>query len=67
MTEQELKDKVAYLESLNDQLEAELSYVDELMRLIGFSDGLETVKETAKDIYDQNDEVDLMDYGELEE
>ncbi len=59
MTEQELQDKIAYLESLNDQLEAELSYVDELMRLIGFAEGLATVKDTAKDIFENNE--DLLD------
>lgn len=55
MSDEELKDKVAYLESLNDQLTAEISHIDELMRLIGFADGLETVKETAKDIFSKNE------------
>ena len=55
MNDDELKDKVAYLESLNDQLTAEISHIDELMRLIGFANGLETVKETAKDIFIKND------------
>lgn len=59
MTEQKLLDKIAYLESLNDQLEAEISYVDELMRLIGFAEGLATVKETAQDVFDHNE--DLLD------
>ena len=69
MTEQELQDKIAYLESVNDQLEAELSYLDGLMRMIGFTDGLETIKETAKDIFDQNDpEFDCIeDHDEIEE
>lgn len=65
MKQQELQDKVAYLESLNDQLEAELAYLDSLMREIGFAEGLETVKETARDIYEQHG--DLLDYGVEEE
>jgi hypothetical protein len=50
MTKKELLKKVAYLESLNDQLITELSYLDKLMRLVGFSEGLETVKATAQEI-----------------
>lgn len=55
MNDEELKDKVAYLESLNDQLMTEISHIDELMRLLGFANGLETVKETANDIFRKND------------
>ncbi len=42
--------KIAVLESINDQLSTEVSYVDRLMRLVGFSGGLETVKATAQEI-----------------
>lgn len=52
MTKKDLLKKVAYLESLNDHLLTELSYVDRLMRLVGFSGGLETVKLTAKELYE---------------
>lgn len=50
MTKQELERKVAGLESINDQLITELSYIDRLMKDIGFNDGLETIKATAKEI-----------------
>lgn len=50
MTKGQLLKKIAYLESLNDQLEAEVGYIDQLMRLVGFSNGLKTVKATAKEI-----------------
>lgn len=50
MTKAQLLKKIARLESINDQLSTEISYVDELMRLVGFEGGLETVKLTAKDI-----------------
>lgn len=45
--------KIAKLESINDQLMTEVSYVDQLMRLVGFAGGIETVKATAKEIIDK--------------
>lgn len=56
MTKLELEKKVAGLESINDQLLSELTYIDQLMRNIGFSNGLETVKATAQEI-NQHPEV----------
>lgn len=66
MTKTEIERKIAGLESINDQLISELAYVDKLMRDIGFSHGLETVKATAEeiqenpDLYFEND--DNVDY-----
>jgi hypothetical protein len=48
----DLLKKVAKLESVNDHLLTELGYVDHLMRLVGFSGGLETVKLTARELYE---------------
>ena len=53
MTKSQLLKKIAYLESVNDQLSTEVTYVDHLMRLLGFSEGLMTVKATAKEIIDK--------------
>lgn len=50
MTKKDLVTKVAHLESVNDHLLTELGYVDHLMRLVGFAEGLETVKLTAKEL-----------------
>ena len=50
MTKTQLLKKIAVLESINDQLSAEVEYVDRLMKLLGFSEGLLTVKSTAQDI-----------------
>lgn len=58
MTKAQLLKKIAYLESVNDQLITEVSYVDHLMRLLGFSDGLATVKATAQEILDKGIEID---------
>ena len=53
MTKTQLLKKIASLESLNDQLTTEVEYVDRLMRFIGFSEGLLTVKHTAQEIIDK--------------
>lgn len=42
--------EIARLESINDQLITEIIYVDDLMRQIGFSNGMETVKATAREM-----------------
>lgn len=53
MTKTQMLKKIAVLESINDQLSAEVEYVDRLMRLLGFSEGLLTVKSTAQEILEQ--------------
>lgn len=53
MNSKELKDKIAQLESINDQLLSEIGYVDTLMRQVGFANGLATVKATAHEIKNQ--------------
>lgn len=63
MTKSQLLKKIAYLESVNDQLSTEVTYVDHLMRLIGFSEGLITVKATAQEIIDKG----IMEDGEFED
>lgn len=52
MSKKDLIKKIAQLESLNDHLTTELSYIDQLMRLVGFAGGIETVKLTAKELYE---------------
>ena len=46
-------EKIAYLEFVNDQLSAELQYVDKLLRSVGFTDGLSTVKQAAKELFEE--------------
>jgi len=58
MTKAQLLKKIAYLESVNDQLSTEVSYVDNLMRLLGFSEGLATVKATAQEILEKGIDID---------
>ena len=49
-TKAQLLKRLARLESEHDQLSAEIVYVDQLMKMIGFAQGLETVKGTANEI-----------------
>lgn len=53
MTKAQLLKKIALLESINDQLTTEVTYVDHLMRLLGFAEGLATVKATAHEIIEK--------------
>jgi hypothetical protein len=46
--------KVSELESLNDQLLAELRYLDSLLKKIGFVEGLKTLKFAALEMIDQD-------------
>lgn len=66
MTKLQLLKKIAYLESINDQLLAEVNYVDHLMRSLGFSDGLVSVKATATEILEKGIELgdNLEEYGQ---
>ncbi len=56
MKKTELLKKMAHLESVNDHLLTELGYVDHLMKLVGFTNGLETVKLTARELYEAEHE-----------
>lgn len=59
----ELLKKIAYLESLNDQLSMELKYVDKLLRRVGFPDGMETIKSASEEFLEiqENAEEDEED------
>lgn len=48
-----LEKKIAYLEFVNDQLVSEIHYVDRLLRLIGFPEGLETIKSAAQEVIEE--------------
>lgn len=56
MKQEELVKRLAELEFANDQLVSELGYLDALMRSIGFSDGLATVKATARELLERDEE-----------
>jgi hypothetical protein len=53
--------RISELESLNDQLLSEIRYLDELMREIGFEEGLKTLKLAAHEILEQDRRSSLED------
>lgn len=53
MDKVELLKKIAQLETINDHLQTEIHYVDQLMRMAGFQGGIETVKLAALEIVKQ--------------
>ncbi len=54
MDTQELNKRLAYLEFVNDQLSAEYSYVDELLKGVGFPEGLKSVKAVAEEMINES-------------
>lgn len=52
MNENLLRKKIAKLEFEQDQLLAELKYIDTLLKNIGFSNGLATIKDVALEMID---------------
>ncbi|MDN3505907.1 MAG: hypothetical protein P0S96_01605 [Simkaniaceae bacterium] len=53
---EELKRRISELESVNDQLIAELRYLDGLLKEVGFEEGLITLKSAALELLDQDHE-----------
>ena len=53
MEKTDLLKRLAYLEFVNDQLSTEVVYVDELLKAVGFPDGLESVKDVANELIDE--------------
>lgn len=45
---------ISEMESLNDQLISELRFLDELLRKVGFGEGLKTLKGAAEDLLEQD-------------
>lgn len=56
MTKKELYKKISYLEFVNDQLNAELDYLDNVLKSIGFPKGLESAKLIAKHMIEEENE-----------
>ena len=53
MKTNELLKKIAKLESLCDQMQSEMDYIDQLLREVGFEDGLQTLKEAALELIEK--------------
>jgi len=46
--------KISELESINDQLQTEIRYLDQLLREVGFEEGLKTLKFAAQELIEQD-------------
>ena len=56
MNKSQLEQKIARLESIHDQLESELIYVDGLLRSVGFPKGLASAKEVALELLEESNQ-----------
>lgn len=61
MTKKQLEKKIAQLEFANDQIVAELSYVNALLISVGFPNGLTSAKEVALELLNETQEKPLLD------
>jgi hypothetical protein len=63
MDEKKLIKRIAQLESINDQLVAELEFLDNITKELGFQEGIKTLKAAAKELLEeqQNEEFEEED------
>jgi hypothetical protein len=61
MTKDEMQKRISELESINDQLQTEIRYLDQLLREVGFEDGLKTLKFAAQELIEQDKMQDFED------
>ncbi len=59
MTKDEMQKRISELESINDQLQTEIRYLDQLLREVGFEEGLKTLKFAARELIEQDKMQDL--------
>lgn len=65
MKSKDLLKKIAKLETMNDQLTAELQYLEQLTKSLGFAEGLKTLKAAALEMLqepkkEQDDDPELF-------
>ena len=61
MTKKEMMKKIAKLESINDQLSAEIRFLHEVAMQLGFQEGLKTLKEAAMELLKEDQMFDDVD------
>lgn len=54
MDKEGLLKRISELESMNDQLLTELRYLDQLLKEVGFEEGLKTLKFAAQELIEQD-------------
>ena len=53
MDQEQLLKKIAKLESLCDQMQSEMNYLDQLLVEVGFEEGLRTLKSAALELIEK--------------
>jgi hypothetical protein len=59
MTKDQLLKRISELESMNDQLQTEIRYLDQLLREVGFENGLHTLKFAAREMLERSKDKDF--------
>ncbi len=55
----DLLKKIAKLETINDQITAELNYLEKLARALGFAEGLKTLKAAALEMLETDNKKEV--------
>lgn len=61
MDEKKLIKRIAQLESINDQLVAELQFLDTITKELGFQEGIKTLKAAAEELLEEQQREELND------
>lgn len=64
MKNKDLLKKIAKLETINDQLTAELHYLEHLARALGFAEGLKTLKAAAIEMLETDPKKEVKTEGD---
>ncbi len=64
MNNKDLYKKIAKLESMNDQLSAELGFLEHLTKELGFAEGLKTLKAAAIEMLEAEQKKKIRKEGE---
>jgi hypothetical protein len=54
MEKEKMLKRISELETINDQLLTEISYLDQLLKQIGFEQGLVTLKAAAQELIEED-------------
>ena len=58
MSKEEMMKRISELESINDQLQAEIRYLDKLLKKAGFVEGIKTMKSAAEELIIEQQQED---------
>ncbi len=56
MEKEKMLKRISELETINDQLLTELNYLDQLLKQIGFEQGLITLKAAAQELIEEDNQ-----------